>query len=107
MDPHREIIGKGNTTVFRPLHNLARTFSAGERHLPAEDFPLETASKSTAVFEQLMVHEDKLRNAMSVSENTAKILIRPPTAVISKFISQMITVLRTGSPTISGSISIH
>ncbi len=65
---HRENVGKGNYNRFQALDQRTRTFSIGKRRLPTEDSTAEVASKtprldSNLIFEQLKVHEDKLKNA--------------------------------------------
>jgi hypothetical protein len=98
---HRENIGKGNYNRFQALDQRTRTFSVGKRRLPTEDSTAEVASKtprldSNLIFEQLKVHEDKLKNAKQVLDETAKLCDDAFMAAhggIGKCVNQLMTVV--------------
>jgi hypothetical protein len=78
MESHRENLGKGNYNRFQALDPRGRTFSTGKRRLPTDDGTPETVSKtprldSNTLFEQMRVHEEKLKSAKTILDDTAKV----------------------------------
>jgi hypothetical protein len=100
-DSHRENIGKGSYNRFHALEPRTRTFSTGKRRLPVDNASAEIASKnprldSNTLFEQMKVHEDNLKNAKQVLDDTAKICddnFQAANGNVGKCLSQLLTVV--------------
>jgi hypothetical protein len=101
MDSHRDNIGKGSYNRFQALDPRARTFSTGKRRLPADSSPVEASSKSprldsNALFDQMRAHEEKLKSAKAILDDTAKICddaFQSAHGGIGKCVGQLITVV--------------
>jgi hypothetical protein len=101
MDSHHENIGKGTYNRFQALDPRGRTFSTGKRRLAQDDSSQETVSKaprldSNMLFEQMRVHEDKLKNAKNILDETSKVCDEAFQAAhggIGKCVTQLITVV--------------